>query len=468
MSALAPPASRATLLREIGILLPLAIPLILGQLFSFGTDVVSTLLAGHLGASVLAAVSVGTSLWIVIFVVVVGLMMSVQPTVAQLDGAGQRAATAGVFRQGVILGLSIGLLCMVIVATAGRSLAAGVGVPPNLLSMASGFLLASTLSFPALGLLSACRGFSEGLSRTRPTMVCGAIGLLMLGPIGYALMYGIPGVLPGLGATGDGLALSAVLWAEALAYLAWIRLSGRYGGVDWDSGGWRPDFAILLRLLRIGLPISVTLLLEVTMFSAATLVVAHFGAVAVAAHQIAMTMSALFFMVPLGLSLGVTVRVARFIGQGDPESARRAGTAGFVLMLATQTVSFVVLLCFAHSIAGVFTEDLRVAALASLLLGFAAVFQFSDGTQVVANGALRGLPDTRMPMLLVLLSYWAVGMPTAIWLAFSWRLGPAGIWIGLTAGLSVAALLLTGRFFRATRPRLVLAGAPFLSPGETR
>jgi MATE family multidrug resistance protein len=468
MSAFASPAPRASLLREIGILLPLATPLILGQLFGFGTDVVSTLLAGHLGASVLAAVSLGTSLWIVVFVIVVGLMMSVQPTVAQLDGAGRRAATAGVFRQGVILGLSIGLLATVTVAIAGPSLAAALGVPAKLLPMANGFLRASTLSFPALGLLSACRGFSEGLSRTRPTMVCGAVGLLMLGPVGYALMYGIPGVSPGLGATGDGLALSAVLWAEALAYLAWIRLFGRYGGVDWNSGGWRPDLAILFRLLRIGLPIAVTLLLEVTMFSASTLVVAHFGAVAVAAHQIAMTMSALFFMVPLGLSLAVTVRVARFIGQRDPQGARRAGTAGFALMLATQTVSFVVLLLFAHSIAGAFTGDLKVAALASLLLGFAAVFQFSDGTQVVANGALRGLPDTRMPMLLVLLSYWAVGMPTAIWLAFSWRLGPAGIWIGLTAGLSVAALLLTGRFLRATRPRPLLIGAPFLSPGETR
>ncbi len=184
MSAFAPPAPRATLLREIGFLLPLAIPLILGQLFGFGTDVVSTLLAGHLGASVLAAVSVGTSLWIVIFMIIVGLMMSVQPTVAQLDGAGRRAATAGVFRQGVILGLSIGLLAAVTVAIAGPSLAAALGVPAKLLPMASGFLRAATLSFPALGLLSACRGFSEGLSRTRPTMVCGAIGLLMLGPVG--------------------------------------------------------------------------------------------------------------------------------------------------------------------------------------------------------------------------------------------------------------------------------------------
>ncbi len=216
------------------------------------------------------------------------------------------------------------------------------------------------------------------------------------------------------------------------------------------------------------MPISVTLLLEVTMFSASTLVVAHFGAVAVAAHQIAMTMSALFFMVPLGLSLGVTVRVARFIGQRDPEGARRAGTAGFALMLATQTVSFIVLLFFARSIAGAFTGDLRVAALASLLLGFAAVFQFSDGTQVCRQrgaAGLAGYPYADAAGAAVLLGgRHAHGNLAGLQLEARPRRESG------SASLPAYRLppLLTGRFLRATRPRLVLAGAPFLSPGETR
>jgi MATE family multidrug resistance protein len=468
MPACSPLAAHATILREVQVLMPLAIPLILGQLFSFGTDVVSTLLAGHLGARVLAAVSVGTGLWFVVYVAIIGLMMSVQPSVAQLEGAGRRAETVVIFRQGVWLGVSAGVVAALLTVCLGPWFASLAGMPEKLMPMASGFLRAATLSFPALGLLNACRGFSEGLSRTRPTMICGALALVALVPIGYVLMYGV-GSWHGLGATGDGLALSAVLWIEALAYFLWIRALGRYQGIDWRGGGWRPEPVLLRRLLRIGLPIAVTLVTETVMFCAATLVIAHFGAVAVAAHQIALTVSGLLFMLPLGLSMAVTVRVATRIGEGDRQAARKAGFAGVALMLVTQTIGLVVLVTAGGGIAVLFTLDPRVIQLAAVLLGLAAVFQLSDGMQVVASGALRGLPDTRVPMILALFSYWAIGMPTGLWLAFTWVPGPAGIWIGLITGLTVAALLLGSRFLLATRRRRWRpATAPFLSPGKTR
>ena len=211
---------------------------------------------------------------------------------------------------------------------------------------------------------------------------------------------------------------------------------------------------MLGRLLRVGAPIAVTIVLEVCMFSVATLMAGRFGTVAVAAHQIALMATAVSFMVPLGLSQAVTVRVGRAVGQGDPVAVRHAGLAGFAVMAACECVSCALMLFLPNTIAGLFTHAPAVIALSASLLTLAAFFQFADGAQVVAMGSLRGLPDTRVPMLLAMLAYWLLGVPLGAWLAFGRGLGVPGIWMGLMGGLTVAAALLTTRFLRATTPQL--------------
>jgi MATE family multidrug resistance protein len=449
-----PASTPRPFLREIKALVPLALPLILGQLFGIGTDVIISIFAGHLGADVLAAVALGSSLWIIVFMAIVGLMMSLQPAVSALDGAERRHEAGHLLAQGLILGLSAGMLGGLLLAFGGLAFARAAHLPPAVLPGVAGFLHGAAWSMPALGLLAACRGFSEGLSMTRPTMICGALGLAALVPAAAVLMDGlvIPllGPLDGGGAWGAGLTIAVVFWLQAIAYIGWIRLSGRYPAAAWRRGAWSPDVRVLGRLLRIGAPIAVTIVLEVCMFSVATLMAGRFGAVAVAGHQIALMTSAVFFMVPLGLSLGVTVRVGRAVGQGDPAAIRRAGLAGFAVMAACQCVSCSLMLCTSGAIAGLFTHVPAVIALGSRLLMLAAVFQFADGMQVVAMGSLRGLQDTRVPMLLAMLAYWLLGVPLGAWLAFGCGLGVPGIWMGLMAGLTVAAVLLTTRFLRAT------------------
>jgi MATE family multidrug resistance protein len=445
-------------LREVQALIPLALPLILGQLFGIGTDVIISIFAGHLGADVLAAVALGSSLWIVVFMAVLGLMMSLQPMVSALDGAQRGHESGHLLAQGLMLGLVAGSLGGLLLAFGGASFAAADHLPPAVLGGVRGFLHGAAWSIPALGLLAACRGLSEGLSMTRPTMVSGALGLVVLVPASYGLMYGVtvPGLgqLGGLGAHGAGLAIAVILWSEAIAYLGWIRLSGRYPVGTWSADAWRPNAAILARLIRVGAPIAVTIVLEVCMFSVATLMAGRFGAVAVAGHQIALMTSAVTFMVPLGLSLAVTVRVGRAMGQGDRAGMRRAGLAGFALMLATQSLSGLLMFFAAAPIAGLFTHVPAVLGLSAALLMLAAPFQFADGTQVLAMGSLRGLQDTRVPMLLAMLAYWLLGVPLGAWLAFGWGLGVPGIWIGLMCGLVAAAVLLTTRFLQATAPPL--------------
>jgi MATE family multidrug resistance protein len=449
-----PAAAARPFLREVQALIPLALPLVLGQLFGIGTDVIISIFAGHLGADVLAAVALGSSLWIVVFMAVLGLMMSLQPAVSALDGAKRGHESGHLLAQGLMLGLGAGSLGGLLLAFGGPSFAVADHLPPAVLGGVRGFLHGAAWSIPALGLLAACRGLSEGLSMTRPTMACGALGLLALGPTAYPLMYGavIPGLghVGGFGAAGAGFSIAVIFWLQALAYLGWIRASGHYPPAVWSLDAWRPDGRVLGRLIRVGAPIGVTIVLEVCMFSVATLMAGRFGAVAVAGHQIALMTSAVTFMVPLGLSLAVTVRVGRAKGQGDRAGMRRAGLAGFAVMLATQSLSGLLMFFAAAPIAGLFTHVPAVLGLGAALLMLAAPFQLADGTQVLAMGSLRGLQDTRVPMLLAILAYWLLGVPLGAWLAFGWGLGVPGIWIGLMAGLTVAAVLLSTRFLRAT------------------
>jgi MATE family multidrug resistance protein len=453
-----PATTTRPFLREVQALIGLALPLVLGQLFGIGTDVIISIFAGHRGADVMAAVALGSSLWIVVFMAVVGLMMSLQPAVSTLDGAERRHETGHMLAQGLILGLCSGSLGGLLLGFGGPVFAAATELPRSILPGVAAFLHGAAWSIPALGLLAACRGLSEGLSMTRPTMVAGALGLVILVPSAYGLLDGVTiagfGHWHGLGAEGAGLAIAVTLWLEGIAYLAWIRFSGRYPMVVWSLAVWRPDARILVRLIRIGAPIGVTIVLEVWMFSVATLMAGRFGTVAVAAHQIALMTSAVFFMIPLGLSLGVTVRVARAVGQGDAVAIRRAGLAGFAVMLVCQSVSCSIMFSVPAFIAGLFTHVPAVMALGATLLTLAATFQFADGTQAVAMAALRGLQDTRVPMLLAMLAYWLLGVPLAAFLAFSWGFGVSGIWIGLMGGLTVAAVLLTTRFLWATAPSI--------------
>jgi MATE family multidrug resistance protein len=195
----------------------------------------------------------------------------------------------------------------------------------------------------------------------------------------------------------------------------------------------------------------VSLFMEASLFVAVALAIGTLGTDVVASHQIAINVASVTFMVPLGIAMATTVRVGHAIGRGDAEGVRGAGLAGLALTLATQGISAILMLTVPQRIAALYTADTAVIGLAAELLVLAGLFQFSDGLQVSASGALRGLKDTRVPMLITTFAYWGVGMPVGWWLAFKAGLGARGMWMGLIAGLSMAAVLLTTRFWRLAR-----------------
>lgn len=424
----------------------LATPLILGQLSSIGMNVIDTLLAGHLDARTLAAVAVGTSLWSLAIVTAIGVMLALPPSVAQLSGAGERAPIGSLFRQALWLALALGLVLFVLVRRSGALLDA-IGIAPDIAGETRKFLDAIAWGAPALCAYFALRGFSEGIARTRPTMYFGAFGLVLLAPIGYVLMYGKLG-LPARGAQGSGMATAIVLWLQTLAFALYLKFRRHYREFAPFGRFEPPHWHTIVALLRLGVPMGIAVLMEAGLFVATALLIGSLGATSVAGHQIAINVASVAFMLPLGVAMATTVRVGNAVGRGDREGVRWAGNAGIAAAVFTQTLSSLAMALFPLAIARVYTDDGGVAAMAAQLLLLAAVFQFSDGIQVTANGALRGLKDTTIPMAITVLAYWGIGMPVGYWLAFHAGYGARGMWMGLIAGLTAAALLLFARFAR--------------------
>ena len=384
-----------------------------------------------------------------------GTLMSLPPAVSQLDGAGRRDEIGALFRQALWLAAMLGVALFALMTAAVHALGP-LGIAPAIIPGASDFLLGIRWGVPALTLYLCMRYLSDGLHFTLPTMVLGFGGLLLLVPLGYVFTYGALG-MPERGAGGLGIASAIMLWMQATAFALYLRRSPRFAGLRLFAQFDRPRWTTIRGLLATGLPIGVTVAMEGGLFIATALLIGRLGEVPAAAHQIAINVASLCFMIPVGLAEATTVRVGHALGRRDADGVRRAALAGYAIVLGTQALSALVLLLGNQWIVGFYTDDVAVATLAASLLLYAAAFQFPDGVQVLSAGALRGLGDTRVPMLLAVLAYWGVGMPLGAAMGLGiggittgW--GPRGMWLGLIAGLTVAALLLGWRFWRSSQP----------------
>ena len=280
-------------------------------------------------------------------------------------------------------------------------------------------------------------------------MLLGFGGLCLLAPTAYVLTNGLLG-LPELGAAGIGIATALMFWMQALGFALYLGRSRRFADLQlfarWES----PRWAAQRELLRNGLPIGVTVTMEGGLFAATALLIGRLGEVPAAAHQVALNVATLCFMLPFGIAEATTVRVGHALGRGDRDGVRTAAFAGLALALCTQVCSALLMLAGHDAIAALYSADPAVIALGGSLLLYAALFQLPDGVQVVSAGALRGLNDTRVPMWMAALAYWGIGMPVGAGLGLWLGWGPRGMWLGLTAGLLVAAVLLCRRFLRSS------------------
>ncbi len=453
------PLSPRPLLAEARQNLILAAPLIAAQLSFVGMHAIDTVMAGRLGETALAAVAVGANAWFLSFVVFMGLFMSVSPIVAQRTGAGRFAAETGDFlRNTLLLAVMLGLVWTAVVNLLAAPVIGVLGLSDETTELAEAYLRTIAWGATPLCLCFALRNGCEGLGVTRVPLVAGVSALVVNALVNVPLIYGAFG-WPGLGAVGTAwgtvIAVCAMLAIYALSFrfeptLRSLRLYAR-----------RPRWSgELFEVFRIGAPIALTVVAEAWLFNLGGLLMAHFGDSVVAAHQIAINFASMAFMVPLSIGLATTVRVGQNVGAGDNAAAARSGYAGIGLGAAFALLSAGVMLLAPGPIVGLYTQVPEVAELAVRFLWLAALFQIFDCLQATANGALRGFKDTRVPMIVTLVAYWLVGLPTAALLTRATDVGPLGVWIGFIAGLFVAALGLVLRYRRRSRrPDATLGGS---------
>jgi len=436
---------------EIRANLKLALPLIAAQLAGVGMGTIDTIFAGRLGPQALAAVAVGVNFNVIFFVLFMGLLMACSPVVAHMVGAGRpHAAIAAFIRKARRFAWVCGALWVLLINLSAAPVLLRLNLSPETGQLAVHFVRALSGCGFGMCLWLTLRFSAEGLGQVRPILYAGLVGLLCNAVLDWLLLFGHFG-LPRLGAPGCGVATTISSLAMA-GTLHW-QFSRRPGLREMMAATGEPAAGDegLRDILRIGIPIGLILLAEAGLFVLAAMLMAQFGDATVAAFQIAINFAALVFMIPMGVALATTVRVGHAAGAGDYAAARFRGFVGMGLGLGNAASNAAIMALFGGLIAGFYSKDAGIAKEAAYFMLLAAAFQFFDGLQVTANGALRGVKDTRLPLLITLVSYWLVGLPVAWWLAFRGGMGAAGLWWGLTAGLGVASIGLSLRYQQQTR-----------------
>jgi MATE family multidrug resistance protein len=456
-------AARAPWREELRATLALAWPLVLANLAQIGLTTTDVVVLGRLGAAELAAGTLGANLYQGPLLFATGLVTATAPLMAAAMGARRHSLreVRRTFRQGLWSAALVSLPCWLLFWNS-EAVLLWLGQAPELAAGAQTFLRALQWGVPAALAIVAMRSFVSALERPLVALAIGLATVAINVAASVTLVFGHFG-LPALGLAGCGFATSLANWCGAIAFALVLARSRRFRRHHLFGRWWRPDGARLAALWRLGLPIGLTIAFEITVFNASAFLMGRFGATAIAAHAIALQIAATTFMVPLGIGQAATVRVGLARGARDVDAIARAGSTAFALAGGFMTASALLILAIPGTLIGLFMDPAApgAAAVQATAAGFlvcAAVFQIVDGLQVAAAGMLRGLQDTRQPMLYAALGYWGIGFTLGWALAFATPLGGLGIWIGLATGLGVVALALTLRWVRRAQLGLLPAG----------
>ncbi len=439
--------------------------MLIGQLATVGMSVADVAMAGHASAQDLAGVALGSSIWGMVIVTLMGVVMSVNPIVSHHVGAREFARIPHVVRQALWKALGVGVLGL-LVMQATVLVFDRMTLEPQVRDVAKGFVQIISLALPAFTCYRVLYGYSTSLNQTRPMMVIALLALLLNIALNWVLIYGKLG-LPRLGGVGCAWATLVCVWFNLAALVWWMHRAPSYHAT-WPFDRYEgPHWPEIRRLLKLGLPIGVTYFAEASAFSLVALLVADYGSAQVSAHQIALNFTSLVFMVPLSLSISLLTRVGQALGAGDPVEARFRAWTGVGASLAFAVLSAACIALLNRQIANAYTNDALIAALAAQLLVLAAVFQLSDATQVATSCAIRAYKVTRPPMVIHLAAFWGLALPLGCVLGRApawapWKpphaMAAQGFWIALVVGLTAAALGLSWLLHRLSRQR-ALAGA---------
>ena len=435
---------------ELRPMITLAVPVILAEVGWTTMGLVDTLLVGPIGPAAIGAVGFSSIVFLAVAIFGMGLLLGLDTVIAQAYGAGQLERCHHWLGQGTYLSLLIAapltLTLYVLVATL-----PGWGLNESVLTIAVPYLKVLAPSVIPLLFYATFRRYLQAINCVRPITFALLTANLINAVVGWILIYGKFG-LPALGATGSAWAtLASRVYMAAVLLLAIVLREGR------DATGLRHaarhiNWRSISHLLKLGVPASLQGVMEVGVFAAASALVGRLSSASLAAHQIALNLWSFAYMMPLGLNAAGAVRVGQAVGRGDHEGIWRAGWMALALGAALTTAAAIVFLLGGHLLIGAFSRDPAVLAIGPSLLGIAGLCLVFDGTQSIGTGILRGLGETRIPMITALVSYWAIGLPLGYMACFRWGWGVQGMWAGLAAGLViVGAVILRTWHRRVTR-----------------
>ncbi|MBK1827260.1 MATE family efflux transporter [Haloferula rosea] len=426
----------------------LALPLIVGQLAQMLMGVVDTLMIGQVGVTELAASSFANTLIYVPMMFGIGMAVAVSIRVSQARGAKNPEAARAALRHGLQITTTIGVLTLL----AAWWILPALGIfrqdPDVLEAMPRYFLLVAASMIPAMASM-AVKNHADAMNRPWPMFWITFGSVLLNALLNWIFIFGRFGV-PAMGLEGAGV---ATLLARTVAFAAMILWCVKSPTLrEWVPYHWfrRPERKAIVDLIRIGFPTSMQLLAEVSAFVFAALMIGTMGEAALASHQIAISCAATSFMIPLGLSMALTVRMGEAWGSKELWRLRRILVSGWMIGLVFVLCSASAFLVFNDVIAGWFVQEVEARKLAAALLVVAAAFQFSDSMQVLSAGSLRGLDDVKIPAWLAFGAYWVIAIPLGWLLAFRLDWGTVGVWWGITIGLSLTAIALGLRVWRKT------------------
>ena len=429
-------------------ILALALPLIGGHLAQFAVGLTDTVMIGWYGVEELAALVLASSYHFAIFVLGSGFAWAVMPMVAAAAGTADDRQVRRVTRMGLWISILFGLAALPLYIWSGPILRA-LGQDPTVAPNAQTYLRIIAIGLIPSLFVSTLRSYFAALGRTQIVLWVMLGSALLNAALNWALIFGNWGA-PELGIAGAAIASVAVQIAGGFALIAYARAAtGQYALFQ---RFWRPDPQAFARVFRLGWPIGLTNLAEVGLFSASAFMIGWIGTTALAAHGIAITLASATFMFHLGLSNAATIRAGRAYGQRDEAALRAGATAAIVISLVLALLTLAVFVTFPEPLVRLFLDPAETTAPAIIALGatlliLAGLFQLADGAQVMALGLLRGVQDTKVPMLYAALAYWAVGVPASYVLGFTFGWGAPGIWSGLVLGLVIAGALLMWRFW---------------------
>lgn len=420
------------------------VPLLITQLAMFSMTFFDIMMTGRFSANHLAGVAVGSSLWVPVFTGLSGILLSITPIVAHLVGEKKKRDIPFSVIQGIYAGIAMAVLVLIIGSLILNPVLNSMNLESEVKHVAKYYLVSLAFGIIPLFVYNALRSFIDALGKTRVTMIITLLSLPINVVLNYILIFGKLG-LPSLGGIGAGIASALTYWLiTAIAVTIIVR---RRPFMDYHifQTFHRISFHKWKEIFSLGLPIGLSIFIETSIFSAVTLFMSEFGTKVIASHQAALNFASLLYMVPLSISMGLTILIGYEAGAGRYKDAKSYSMLGIIGGVSLASILGLLLLIFRVEVAELYSADLQVVKLTSQFLLFAVFFQLSDAIQAPIQGALRGYKDVNVTFIMALISFWVIGLPFGYVLANYTNQGPFGYWLGLITGLAVGAVTLSFR-----------------------